>query len=89
MEMTIDQANAKARELYGHRARALVNLNGLLDIVISESHGLKGVNMLLGWGSTWEEAFQRAQARTQLPLVRAAMEQEYSMYTKPSQIEMF
>ncbi len=88
--MTQDEADQQARQLYGHTARAQVNAhNGLLDIVIMESHGLSGVDMLLGWGDTWKEALSLAAKRTALPLIRECLEHEYSLYTNPSQIEMF
>ena len=64
MSMTIEEADAKAKELYGSQALAKFTAYGAPDIVI-ENDPFAGVNLSLGWGDTWEEAFAMAAERVE------------------------
>ena len=64
-------AEDKAQELYGPNAHAEMNPNGLLEIHIGESRKTwRGWPPLIsiGWGDTWEQAFELAAVRSEWTL---------------------
>jgi len=60
--MNAREAGKKARQLYGSKAFVKVNKNGLRDILLHVPME-KIIGELLGWGHTWEDAFQLAKKR--------------------------
>jgi len=68
--MTDEEADQKAKELYGPKAMAEID-RGWFQIVVNED--LDGrwlpefgpLKTLLGWGSSWESAFEMAETRNE------------------------
>jgi len=62
--MTQDEANTRAKELYGPKAFVKINHFKACDILIDQSwnEGKKRheIAQVAGWGKTWEEAFEYA-----------------------------
>lgn len=63
--MNIEEADAKAKELYGPKAFAEEDQDFRICLDTSWSEGKKFYKTarLLGWGNTWEEAFALAEKK--------------------------
>jgi len=62
--MTDEEAEARAKELFGSRAYVKHAKNGLLDIMLKDQER-PDMPYLLGWGKTWEEALALAEIRAE------------------------
>jgi len=71
--MNDQEADNRAKQLFGPRVSAIPNKhNDLLDIVISD-YPVRNIFYLIGWGHTWEEALECAEARSQFSLIRETL----------------
>lgn len=65
--MTQDEADARAKALYGSKAFVKISHFGSCDIDIDQSWTKDGKlyyqAWLIGWGATWEEAFNMAERK--------------------------
>jgi hypothetical protein len=83
--MTNEEADAKAKELYGPKAFAEEDKDFRVCLDTSWSEGKKFYKTarLLGWGETWEDAFALAEKRT------TKNPAQLGRTHKPTQLELF
>ena len=95
--MTQEQALAEAVKRYGPTAYATIGRTNQCDIGIDITHYKKGwdpkkfgqLKLLLGWGSTWEEALELARERVKAKLNERTSEHTAQTSKNPTQLRLF
>ena len=60
--MNMKQARVIVKTLFTSRSDVKINHFGGRDVILKD-YTMPGVHMLLGWGSTWEEAINHSKQR--------------------------
>jgi hypothetical protein len=86
--MTQDEADAKAKELYGPRAFVKISHFGAFDLMLDQSwsEGKKQYYQawLMGWSyASWEEAFNMAEQRYPQAKIKPEPPRQLELFSRP------